>query len=69
VIQKNNIFANGCGLRNNGNNNLSATGNYWGASTGPGPDPADDVCEDSVGTTVTMPFATVRFSINPTFEP
>ena len=82
VIQKNNIFGNGgvgtvvgCpagfrnwGLVNAGNAALPADHNFWGAATGPGALPADNVC-DLNGATTTTPFATSRFSINPGFEP
>ena len=70
VIQKNNIFANRiCGLTNSGASAVAATNNYWGAATGPGSNPADPVCNSGGGTTTTTPFATARFSINPSFEP
>jgi hypothetical protein len=70
VIQKNNIFGNlSCGLLNTGAPGLAATNNYWGAATGPGPNPADTVCNQNGGTTTTTPFATARFAINPGFEP
>lgn len=72
VIQKNNIFGNrvgNCGLLNDGVSGLNATANYWGAKTGPGPDPADDVCNFSGGTTTTSPFATTRYVIDPNIEP
>jgi hypothetical protein len=70
VIQKNNIFGNiSCGLENSGAPGLVATNNYWGAATGPGPNPADTVCNIGAGTTTTTPFATTRFAINPSFEP
>jgi hypothetical protein len=71
VIQKNNIVGNlsSCGLINDGVVGLVATNNYWGAATGPGPEPADAVCNFSGGTTTTTPFATARFAINPSFEP
>jgi hypothetical protein len=70
VIQKNNIVGNiGCGLKNSGAPGLVATNNYWGAATGPGPNPADTVCNIAAGTTTTTPFATTRFPINPGFEP
>ena len=42
------------------------------ATTGrarPGPNPADTVSNSGGGTTTTTPFATARFSINPTFDP
>jgi len=75
VIRKNNIFGSrifggaACGLVNNAVVGLSATNNYWGSSTGPGPEPADGVCNANGGTTTTTPFATTRFAINPSFEP
>jgi parallel beta-helix repeat protein len=67
-IHKNNIFGNGCGLVNDFAA-VDATTNYWGASTGPGPDPADQVCNMNGGTATTSPFATKRFAINPAIEP
>ena len=58
-----------CGLENLGNPALAAAGNYWGAATGPGADPADAICNLFNGTTITTPFATGRFAINPGSEP
>lgn len=76
VIQKNNIFGNSapivgssCDFLNNGAAGVTATHNYWGASTGPGPDPADTVCNAHGGTTTITPVATSRFAINPSFQP
>jgi hypothetical protein len=41
-----------------------ATGNFWGAPTGPGPAPADQACDDSMaGTLVTTPFATKEIKV------
>ncbi len=64
TIAKTTMHSNGstlegnCGLALSGmNSTVVATGNYWGAPTGPGADPADDVCVVS-GTAVTTPFAT-----------
>lgn len=61
-IFRNNTFAastTNCGLRNMSGVAFVATNNYWGAATGPGPDPADDVCEVSAAkTTITTPFLT-----------
>jgi len=37
-----------------------ATNNYWGAASGPGPDPADNVC---AGTVAVTPFATTPFNV------
>jgi hypothetical protein len=56
-VRKNNIFGNAspivggssCGLVNEGVPGLTATNNYWGASTGPGGDPADAVCDGIKG--------------------
>jgi len=50
-----------CGLANVGTNAVSATNNFWGAATGPGTDPADDVCNQSTGGTTVVPFATHEF--------
>jgi hypothetical protein len=64
VITKSTMHSSGPGLANCGivlsgmNSSAVATGNYWGAPTGPGPDPADDVCVFTNGTAVTTPFAT-----------
>ena len=69
VITKNNMFANAsfdnCGLINNGVIGLKATNNYWGAPTGSGAPPANDVCNFSMGTTTTSPFATKPFLVKP----
>ncbi|MFY2558515.1 right-handed parallel beta-helix repeat-containing protein [Corallococcus terminator] len=49
-----------CGLANSTGNTVNAARNYWGASSGPGPDPADDAGPGSLcdvnGTTVVLPF-------------
>jgi parallel beta-helix repeat protein len=77
-IEKNNIVGNprihevGCGLTNFSLANVVAPDNYWGAATGPGPYPADDVCNDPgnpTGTTSTVPFATKRFSVRAPIRP
>ena len=42
--------------------------NYWGSSSGPGADPADNAgkgCDFNGGTTVAKPFATTAFAISP----
>lgn len=64
VITKSTIHSNSgtllsnCGLSVSGtNSNAVATGNYWGAPTGPGPDPADEACLSVGGTATTTPFA------------
>lgn len=55
-FQKNTFTGNGfCGVQNNTGAAIDASRNFWGTSTGPGPDPADDVCNVS-GTTITTPF-------------
>jgi parallel beta-helix repeat protein len=71
-IGGNNIFANGlvpvqsqqtnCGLVNSSGNSIVATNNFWGAATGPGVDPADEVCDIS-GSTAFLPFAQKPFSV------
>src|SRR5687768_11489575 len=63
VVTKNNMFGNNpCGLLNTGVPGLSATNNYWGATTGPGAPgaPADRVCGDGA---TTAPFATKPFVV------
>jgi parallel beta helix pectate lyase-like protein len=44
TIMGNGAGAANCGLSIDTTGDLDATGNYWGAATGPGSDPADDVC-------------------------
>lgn len=55
TISKSNIFANNLmgasgadGLDNGSGGAISAEKNYWGAATGPGADPADDISGDPV---------------------
>ena len=52
-----------CGLFNDSGTTVIATRNFWGAPTGPGLDPADDVCNGPGSTTVTTPFATGEISV------
>ena len=64
TVKENNFFGNGvstdefgknCGLANFTGETLNAVNSYWGAATGPGPEPADVACgNDPV---VTAPFA------------
>ena len=56
----NNIIGNQCGLKKQGPASFNGTNNYWGAASGPGADPADNVCLGTVGVT---PFATAPFNI------
>ena len=59
TLRANNMVGNTlCGVRNFGVAGLLAADNYWGSATGPGLDPADDVCNDGGGSTTTTPFAT-----------
>lgn len=77
TITQNDLYGNGrhdtltgvpnCGLFNDSGTTITATDNFWGAATGPGPDPADDVCNGSGSTTITSPFATTEFPV-PTFS-
>ncbi len=53
------LFLDNCGLSLSGTNStVVATGNYWGAPTGPGSDPADTACITTGSTATTTPFAT-----------
>lgn len=64
VFTKNNVFANApCGLENSQVPGLTATNNYWGTDTGPGAPPADNVCNNHGGTTITSPFAGKPFTV------
>ena len=67
-VTKNNIFGNvGAGGDNCGLNaefgTLTAPGNFFGAATGPGADPADDVCN---GTITTTPLGTKEIKVKVT---
>jgi len=67
AISQNNIFGNdpvsNCGLWNlSWPSTISATKNFWGAASGPGAAPADDVCNTGAGSsTTTAPPATKEF--------
>jgi nitrous oxidase accessory protein NosD len=75
---KNNIYGNGTDGSNCGitvfHNGADARNNYWGASTGPGPDPADQVGEEPLcdgtipnndaGIPLTIPFSKDPLVIN-----
>jgi nitrous oxidase accessory protein NosD len=68
TITENNIFGNdnlenNCGLLNQTGTMLMAPNNFWGAPSGPGPDPADAVCNDINSTTIVDPVATKPFNI------
>lgn len=70
VIERNNIVSSPyCGMYNQDVSILNATNNYWGAASGPGPDPADQVCNDEETTTVTTPFATTPFIVKAPIKP
>ena len=62
VISKNNMFGNGCGVRNFVTG-LAATNNYWGAPKGPGAGPADSMCDIQFATSDVTPFATKPFAV------
>jgi hypothetical protein len=66
TITHNNIYGNNdvpvigltnCGLWNASAGVITATNNFWGAASGPGADPADEVCNDSASSTIVEPFA------------
>jgi len=68
-LTENNIFGNGtnednCGIINNTGTVLMAPNNFWGAATGPGPDPADAVCGGHPDLTLVDPVATKPFNIS-----
>lgn len=76
-IEMNNVVGNAlCGLENGVNDfndpgvpGLVAPNNYWGAPTGPGPDPADAVCDSYGGSTTASPFATKPFKVKAPIKP
>jgi parallel beta-helix repeat protein len=65
TVTQNNIFGNGaCGLNNSSGTSLAVPQNFWGASAGPGPDPADVVCNTGAGSATTVtPVAKKPFNI------
>lgn len=74
TISQNNIQGNGhykgasgviknCGVRNRSGGIVPAKNNFWGASTGPGPNPADRICNYPGSTTLFHPFARNPFTI------
>jgi len=46
-----------CGLLNSEIAGLNARDNYWGSPTGPGPAPANYVCNTNSASTITAPYA------------
>ena len=78
-VQRNDIYGHhgdpfnptACGLVNSSGNRVLATDNYWGAPTGPGPDPADEAgapCDSLGSVTIVEPFATRPFSLQIAIE-
>jgi hypothetical protein len=66
-FEKNNVTGNvSCGLHTVTATN--AMNNYWGAATGPGPDPADAPC-DTGHVVTTTPFATKPFTVSAPIRP
>jgi parallel beta-helix repeat protein len=71
TITENNIFGNGtlgnnCGLLSLSGTVFMAPNNFWGAASGPGPDPADAVgaaCGGNPDPTIVDPVATKPFNI------
>lgn len=68
-IHGNNLFGNDCGIHVSYVSGLDATKNYWGASTGPGAEPADGLCGFGGSSTTTAPFATKPFGVDPPLRP
>lgn len=71
-IERNNLVGNtggNCGLDNLGSPTVNAPNNYWGAASGPGPDPADTTCIESGGPITATPFATAAFPLNAPIKP
>ena len=71
TVEENNLFGNSvCGLANR-LSLLLAPHNFWGAATGPGPDPADTVCNlnSGGGVTLTAPVTTRAYVITAPIMP
>jgi hypothetical protein len=64
TITENNIYGNACGLRNGSGSVTEAPKNFWGDALGPGPDPADEICDVLGSVTNWQPPATTLFQIN-----
>lgn len=70
-VANSNIFGNGptaagCGVINQSDANTVVVSNtFWGAPTGPGPAPANSVCDDEGSTTLVPSVAPQAFSISP----
>ena len=58
-----------CGLVNDSAGTITATDNFWGAPSGPGPDPADEACETGGGQTIVQPFARQEFGLSTSVLP
>jgi hypothetical protein len=56
-----------CGVDNDSDTDVTASGNYWGAASGPGTDPADDQCLGGTSTLTVAPFRSkeLRVSLKP----
>jgi hypothetical protein len=65
TLKGNNIFGNGCGVYVQATVPpvVLADNNYWGAASGPGPDPADDLCGSGTSATTVDPVATKPFKV------
>jgi len=73
TITENNIYGNNseefngltnCGLHMAVDGSLDVTNNFWGSADGPGPDPADAICNPGGAGIDSEPFATREFRID-----
>lgn len=60
IYGNDNTFSGNCGISNQSGLPIDATDNYWGTSTGPGANPADNEC-DASGAMSVFPFAPRQF--------
>jgi hypothetical protein len=69
TLGKNSIFGNGttsgsnCGLTSAAAVAIDASKSFWGAGSGPGPDPADAICGPSAGSVTVAPVATKEVKV------
>lgn len=73
TVSNSNIFGNGtqtalnCGIENYSGTTSAVTKSYWGTASGPGPEPADVVCNYNNSTTTVPSISSTAYSVS--FKP